>query len=235
MKPHLLVVEDDEMIQALLAAYLKKDNYRVSMAGSGGEMLALLDSEAIDLIVLDLGLPDEDGIVLARRVRARSSVPIVVLTARKGRADRIASLEIGADDYITKPFDPEELLLRIRNVLARSREPGAGGQTSAPAALEMGDWTVDPRGRTVTASDGRRIRVSRSEFNLLLALARAPDRVLSRAFLLDAVAGIDGDASDRMIDVLVSRLRKKLERDPKQPELIVTVTGFGYKYPRSGA
>ncbi len=235
MKPHLLVVEDDEIIQALLAAFLKKEDYRVSIAGSGGEMLALLDSEPIDLIVLDLGLPDEDGIVLARRVRARSSVPIIVLTARKGRDDRIASLEIGADDYITKPFDPEELLLRIRNVLARSGDQESDQQTSQPAALEMGDWKVDPRGRTVTASDGRRLEVSRSEFNLLMALAGAPDRVLSRAFLLDAVTGIDGEASDRMIDVLVSRLRKKLECNPKKPELIVTVTGFGYKYQRSGA
>tara|TARA_B100000315_G_C14583421_1_gene591681 strand:+ start:1441 stop:2148 length:708 start_codon:yes stop_codon:yes gene_type:complete len=231
MAEHLLVVEDDELVQALLAAYLKAEGFKVSYAGTGKEMLAILNTESIDLILLDLGLPDEDGLTLTRQVRARSSLPIVVITARKGREDRLAALELGADDYLTKPFDPEELVLRVHNLLGRIR-----GDTSSEViardnnAIEFDGWKIDINGRTITDPGGDDISLTNAEFNLFAALAKAPNRVLSRDFLLDAVSRDDDAPSDRLIDVLVSRVRKKIEAEPKKPKLIVTVPGCGYKF-----
>lgn len=228
MKKHLLIVEDDETVQALLAAFLENEGFRVSLATTGKQMLACVDAEPVDLVLLDLGLPDEDGLVLARQLRARSSLPIVVLTARKAQKDRLTALEIGADDYLTKPFDPAELLLRLRNLFSR-----AEGGEPAQARLEVfrfAGWTLDAGAHTLADTDGRKVSLTRAEFNLLAALARAPNRVLSRAFLLDAVSQ-DADApTDRLIDVLVSRVRKKIEKDPKQPRIITTVVGSGYKF-----
>ena len=229
MKKHLLIVEDDETVQALLAAFLENEGFRVSLATTGKQMLACVDAEPVDLVLLDLGLPDEDGLVLARQLRARSSLPIVVLTARKAQKDRLTALEIGADDYLTKPFDPAELVLRVRNLLGRAE----GGGEPAPTRIEVfrfAGWRLDAGAHTLNAADGRNVALTRAEFNLLAAFARAPHRVLSRAFLLDAVSQ-DADApSDRLIDVLVSRVRKKIEADPKKPRLIVTVVGSGYKF-----
>lgn len=231
MKKHLLIVEDDEMVQALLAAYLENEGFRVSLAATGKQMLACVDSEPIDMVLLDLGLPDEDGLVLARQVRARSALPIVVLTARKEQKDRLAALEIGADDYMTKPFDPAELVLRVRNLLGRT-ETGATAEP-AKARIEVfrfAGWTLDVGAHTLADAGGAKVPLTRAEFNLLAALARAPNRVLSRAFLLDAVSQ-DADApTDRLIDVLVSRVRKKIEADPKKPRIITTVVGSGYKF-----
>ena len=231
MKHHLLIVEDDEFVQALLAAYLDKEGFKTSLAFTGKEMHAVLDKEAIDLILLDLTLPDEDGLTLARQVRSRSSLPIIVLTVRKGRGDRLAALTIGADDYLTKPVDPEELALRVRNLLDRA------GTRSAPAnrppkqqIYRFEGWILDVAGHTFSAPDGGEIHLTSAEFNLLAALVKAPNRVLNRAYLLDAVSRDEDAASERMIDVLVSRLRKKIERDPRNPEIIVTVTGCGYKF-----
>jgi len=231
MKKHLLIVEDDELVQSLLAAYLQSADFKVSLAGSGKEMLACLDSESIDLILLDLGLPDEDGLVLARQVRARTSTPIVVLTARKEQKDRLTALEIGADDYLTKPFDPEELVLRVRNMLGRADGTGGEGPTVPNQGIyRFDDWTLDIGGHSLTNSGGEKVALTRAEFNLLAALARAPNRVLGRDFLLDAVSQ-DADApTDRLIDVLVSRVRKKIERDSKKPRIITTVVGCGYKF-----
>jgi DNA-binding response OmpR family regulator len=147
MSKHLLIVEDDELVQSLLAAFMQNEGFKVSLATTGKEILACLDSEPIDLILLDLGLPDEDGLVLARQVRARSSIPIIVVTARKDQKDRLAALEIGADDYLTKPFDPEELVLRIRNLLGRAGEGGGHGRSFARtyrgfpvSRLDPGHW-----------------------------------------------------------------------------------------------
>jgi DNA-binding response OmpR family regulator len=231
MTEHLLIVEDDELVQALLAAYLKAEGFKVSYAGTGKEMLATINTETIDLILLDLGLPDEDGLTLTHQVRARSSIPIVVITARKGREDRLAALELGADDYLTKPFDPEELVLRVHNLLGRSK--GDNGQIESSrenSAIEFDGWKIDINGRTLTNSIGGDILLTNAEFNLFSALAKAPNRVLSRDFLLDAVSRDDDAPSDRLIDVLVSRLRKKVETEPKKPKLIVTVPGCGYKF-----
>ncbi|MEE9316731.1 MAG: response regulator transcription factor [Rhodospirillales bacterium] len=231
MKKHLLIVEDDELVQSLLAAYMQNEDFKVSLASTGKEMLACVDSEPIDLVLLDLGLPDEDGLVLARQVRARSSLPIIVLTARKEQKDRLAALEIGADDYLTKPFDPEELVLRVRNLLNRTnRGPLEKALRERTEIFRFEGWTLDAGAHSLTGPDDNKISLTRGEFNLLAALARAPNRVLSRDTLLDAVSQ-DADApTDRLIDVLVSRVRKKIEKDPKKPEIITTVVGCGYKF-----
>jgi two-component system OmpR family response regulator len=231
MQKHLLIVEDDELVQSLLAAYLRAENFKVSYASTGKEMLATMNSEAIDLILLDLGLPDEDGLTLTRQVRARSNVPIVVITARKGREDRLTALELGADDYLTKPFDPEELVLRLHNLLNR---PGADSSSSSAIRshdiLEYDGWRIDIGGHTVTSPAGGDVILTNAEFNLFAALAKAPNRVLSRDYLLDAISRDDDAPSDRLIDVLISRVRKKVEEDAKKPRLIVTVPGCGYKF-----
>lgn len=231
MKKHLLIVEDDELVQSLLAAYLQNEDFKVSLAATGKEMLACIDSEPIDLVLLDLGLPDEDGLVLARQVRARSSLPIIVLTARKEQKDRLAALEIGADDYLTKPFDPEELVLRVRNLLYRAdRGPLQEALRQRTEIFRFEGWTLDAGAHSLTGPGDNKISLTRGEFNLLAALARAPNRVLSRDYLLDAVSQ-DADApTDRLIDVLVSRVRKKIEKNPKKPEIITTVVGCGYKF-----
>lgn len=230
---HLLIVEDDELVQSLLAAYMQNEGFKVSIASTGKEMLACIDSETIDLVLLDLGLPDEDGLVLARQVRARSSLPIIVVTARKDQKNRLAALEIGADDYLTKPFDPEELSLRVRNILGRADD----GDTSTEEALrerteifKFQGWVLDAGGHSLTGPDGDKVSLTRAEFNLMCALAKAPNRALSRDYLLDAVSQ-DADApTDRLIDVLISRVRKKIEPNPKKPEIITTVVGCGYKF-----
>lgn len=238
MTSHLLIVEDDELVQALLAAYLQNDGFKVSLASTGKEMFGVLNGEAVDLILLDLGLPDEDGLTLARQIRARSSVPIVVITSRQGRDDRITALELGADDFLTKPFDPQELLLRIHNLIDRSgtagAEQGGRGDRDRPDVLNFEGWKMDITAHTLTAPDGDPVSLTRAEFNLLAAMAKVPNRVLSRDHLLDAVSRHDESPSDRMIDVLVSRLRKKIEKDPKNPQLIVTVLGSGYKFTTGG-
>lgn len=231
MKQRLLIVEDDEMVQALLAAYLMREDFTISLASTGKEMLACVDSEKIDLILLDLGLPDEDGLTLARQVRARSHLPIIVLTARQGKSDRLAALEVGADDYMTKPFDPEELILRIRNLLGRTTQSDQGEPAAARSEIySFNNWQMDLTAHTVTDPNKDQIPFTRAEFNLLAALVKAPNRVLSRAYLLDAVSQDADSPTDRLIDVLISRIRKKIEENPRRPEIITTVLGCGYKF-----
>ena len=228
MANHLLIVEDDELVQSLLAAYMKGEGYKVSYAGTGKEMMATLNAENIDLILLDLGLPDEDGLTLTRQIRARSSIPIIVITQRQSREDRLAALELGADDYLTKPFDPEELVLRVHNILDRAKDGGGGRRQSN--VIECGGWKIDAGARSVTGPIGQDITLTNAEFNLLAALAKAPNRVLSRDYLLDAVSRSDDAPSDRLIDVLISRVRKTIEDEPKNPKIIITVAGSGYKF-----
>jgi two-component system OmpR family response regulator len=224
---HLLVVEDDEFVQSLLSAYLGKEGFRITRASSGQEMLALLNQEAIDLILLDLSLPDEDGLTLARQVRARSGVPIVVLTSRTERDVRLAALEIGADDFLTKPFDPEELTLRLRNLLNRSHGLGSYERPGrARGVISFEGFSLNLPGHALHDAKGKEISLSPAEFNLLAALAQAPGRVLSRAQLLDAVSRNGDGASERLIDVLISRLRRKTGR----PDLIATSPGLGYRF-----
>lgn len=228
MTGHVLIVEDDMMVQGLLSLNLKAEGHGVSLAASGREMFAILDKETVDLILLDLTLPDEDGLVLARRVRSRSTVPIIVLTARDELDARLSALKIGVDDYMVKPYEPQELVLKIQNLLGRSGSKG-GQPFGSREELRIGTWTLDIRGRSLTDAQGRETHLTPGEFNLLAALARAPDRVLSRAQLLDAIGASDRDASDRAIDIAISRLRKKIEQDARKPRLILTITGYGYK------
>jgi len=226
--PHLLIVEDDELVQSLMGAYLQREGFTISLAATGKEMLAAIDTERIDLVLLDLGLPDEDGLSLARQVRARSELPIIVITARKAKSDRLAALEVGADDYLTKPFDPDELVLRVRNILGRTSNAEMPKKRSE--SYRFNDWCLDMDARTVTNPENESIPFTRAEFNLLAALLKAPNRVLSRGHLLDAVSHDADSPTDRLIDVLVSRIRKKIEPDPKRPQIITTVVGCGYKF-----
>jgi len=227
----LLVVEDDEFVQSLLCAYLDKEGYATHRAQSGREMLAALEGDSFDLILLDLGLPDEDGLVLTKIVRSRSSVPIIVLTTRNAVEDRVSALELGADDYVTKPVEPRELALRIRNLIGRH---GASPRLPDPGnvPIVIAEWKLDPDARTLVSARRGEVSLTRSEFDLVSAMFRAPDRVLSRDLLLDAISRGGDSPTDRTIDVLVSRLRKKLEHDPAKPELIITVPGLGYKLDR---
>ena len=215
-----------------MGAYLRDAGFKISLAANGREMLALLDKEKINLILLDLGLPDEDGLVLTRQIRARSSVPIIVLTGRTGQDDRLAALELGADDYLTKPCDPREIVLRVQNLLDR-----AGGGPKQPGTSEeiirFDKWALDLASHMVIGPNGEDVTLTPAEFNLLTCFVRAPNRVLTRDHLLDAVSRYDDSPNDRMIDVLVSRLRKKIEEDPRKPAFIVTIRGCGYKFSKS--
>ncbi len=224
-KIHVLIVEDDELVRSLLDAFLRERGYRISAVGSGAAMRGVLAHESIDILLLDLGLPDEDGIALARQFRTVHQTPMMILTARSTRNDRIATLEIGADDYLVKPFDPQELALRISNLVARNRGSEVDGR--APA-FAFGGFRFDVRNHALTDSSGKAVQLTPAEFSILAAFAKAPGRVLSRDFLLDAITR-GGDApGERVVDVVVGRLRKKMGDDPRNPSLIKTVTGFGY-------
>ncbi len=225
-KLHLLVVEDDEMMQSLLCAYLEQEGYDITAVLTGKDMFAVLGKRSVDLILLDLTLPDEDGLTLARQIRARSSVPIIIMTARQGMEDRLAGLDIGADDFLTKPFDPREMVLRVRNVLNRTSERAEEGAQ----VIGFDGWRLDLSSRTLRAPDDTDVKLTGGEFNLLAALVKTPNRVLSRDFLLDAITRNDEPPSDRMIDVYVSRLRKKIGGSPGEENYIVTVPGHGYKF-----
>ena len=214
----VLVVEDEEAIASLVRAYLERDGYRVSWAGTGAEALAELKREPPQLIVLDIGLPDGDGFDLCQQLRAGSSVPIIMLTARDEEADRVAGLELGADDYITKPFSPRELVARIKAVLRRT-EPAAQDDT-----LILGDVVVRPGAREVSAA-GEPVALRTREFDLLAYLIENKGIVVSRDQLLDKVWGLDYPGGTRTVDVHVAQLRRKLGR----PDLIRTLRGSGYK------
>lgn len=227
---HVLVVDDDENLTALLVFTLKNEGYRVSHAGSGKDMFARVRSGTFDLILLDLTLPDEDGLALTRQLRTLSSMPIIVLTGRADRGSLLTALELGVDDYITKPFDPQEVLLRVKNVLARSARSGYGSDKKEKALFQFEGWSLDLEGRTLLDADGTEVRLTPGEFRILAALIRNPGRAVSRDSLLDAVAVGDEAPSPRMIDVYVTQLRSKIEADRKNPRLIQTVREFGYKF-----
>ncbi len=224
-RANILIVEDDIAVQTLVAGYLETQGFGVRVADRGEALLKHLGSESLDLVLLDLNLPDEDGLVLVRQIRARSSIPIIIMTVRADQADRITGLEIGADDYVIKPFHPRELVARVRNVLRRHGEGAAPGG----APLQFDGWVLDPDARTLTAPDGRPVTLTGAEFDVLTALARATGRVMSRHQLLDAAAHGGDPPSERAIDVLISRIRKKVEENPRSPRMIVTVQGHGYK------
>ncbi len=228
--PHLLIVDDDREIRDLLTRYLTRHGYRVTSARDGREMRKAIADWRIDLIVLDLMLPGEDGLTLCRELRANSDIPVIMLTAMGEETDRIVGLEMGADDYLAKPFNPRELVARIRSVLrraqpARSLEPEPGREV-----LRFAGWTLDMAARRLTRADGETVALSSGEFDLLAAFAEHPRRVLSRDQLLDLTRGRTAGPFDRAIDIQVSRLRRKIEVDPKNPTLIKTVRGGGYMF-----
>ena len=226
---HILVTDDDPQIRALLEEYLAENGLRVSLASSGEEMSKVLNDEAIDLIVLDLRLAGEDGMAIARSVRDQSSIPIVMLTGVRDEADRVMGLEIGADDYLTKPFSPRELLARIRTVLRRTKS----GMPAAPRQREIrayrfAEFELNLRTRRLRRGNSGNIVLTNGEFNLLAALLAAPERILTRDQLLEASRVYDNEVYDRAIDIQVLRLRRKIEPDPSQPQFIVTERGAGY-------
>ena len=228
--PHILVVDDDATVRDLVAEYLGDNDMRVSAAVSGHEMFDKFDSEAIDLVLLDLKLPGEDGMQLARRLRERATVPIVLLTGRKDEADRVMGLELGADDYITKPFSPRELLARVRAVLRRYQvQATLPERDNSRRAYRFSGWELNLRTRRLLAPDGHAVELSNGEFSLLNALCRAPQRVLSRDQLLSMSRLHEAEVYDRTVDVQIRRLRLKVEADQAKPVLIVTERGAGYR------
>ena len=226
--PHILVVDDDREIRSLVAQFLKKHGYRVSDAPDGRSMMRQLESGRFDLIVLDLMLPGEDGLSLCRRVRTDSSLPIIMLTAMGEETDRIVGLEMGADDYLPKPFNPRELLARIKAVLRRAGVTETDGGEAVKGEIAFDDWRIDLTKRELRAPDGALVALTAGEFDLLSVLVERAGRVLSRDQLLDLTRGREAAPFDRSIDVQISRLRRKIEQDPKNPKVIKTVRGGGY-------
>jgi DNA-binding response OmpR family regulator len=226
-QPNILIVEDEDIVRTLLATQLKSAGNTVTQARSGAEMAQFLGNGRFDLILLDLGLPDEDGIVLLRQLRARSDVLVVILTSRDDVEIRQTALELGADDYVHKDVPAEEVLLRVRNILNRivgSR--GASRSDKADEVFEFADWRLDIGARVLIDPNGDNVPLTRAEFDILEMLARAPNRVLSRDQLLDGLMRSDEAPTDRMIDSYVSRIRRKMGTSG----FIVTVTGIGYRF-----
>ena len=228
--PHIAVVDDHDDIRDLLARYLSQHGFRVSTADGGAGLRRLLSRDPPDLVVLDIMMPGDDGLALCRDIRAAGSMPVVFLTAVADETDRIIGLEVGADDYIVKPFNPRELLARIRAVLRRTTPPAP--DTAAPAEatrrMRFGDWTLDLARRELTRADGLVVALSAAEFRLLKVFLDHPGHVLSRDRLLDLTVGRTADPFDRSIDNQVSRLRRKLDDDPRRPAVILTYRGGGY-------
>jgi two-component system OmpR family response regulator len=223
--PRILVVDDDREIRTLLAEYLNANGFVTQAVPDGRAMRDALESKNVDLIVLDLSLPGEDGLSICRRLRAESDLPVIMLTARGTPLDRILGLEMGADDYLPKPFEPRELLARIRNVLRRAQLPDAPVDARA---LRFGSWMLDLTARHLVDAAGVVIAISGAEFRLLKVFLDNPNQVLSRDRLLDLTKGREIDAFDRSIDLQVSRLRQRLGEDARAPALIKTVRSEGY-------
>jgi two-component system OmpR family response regulator len=229
--PHILVVDDHREIRDLVSRALAKEGFRVSTAADGRTMRKVLTDSRIDLILLDLMLPGEDGLSLCRAVRAESNIPIIMLTAKGEEVDRVIGLEMGADDYLPKPFGSRELIARIRAVLRRSTDKVAAEKgDKRPKRYRFDRWQLDTGARELLRDDGVTIPLSTGEYDLLIALVERPQRVLNRDQLLDLARGRAANALDRSIDTQVSRLRKKIESDPNDPKIIKTVWGGGYMF-----
>jgi two-component system OmpR family response regulator len=229
--PHILVVDDHREIRDLVSRALSKDGFRVSMAADGRAMRKVLADSRIDLILLDLMLPGEDGLSLCRAVRAESNIPIIMLTAKGEEVDRVIGLEMGADDYLPKPFGSRELIARIKAVLRRSTDKvSATEPDKRPKRYRFERWQLDTGARELERDDGVAVPLSTGEYDLLIALVERPQRVLNRDQLLDLARGRAANALDRSIDTQVSRLRKKIERNPNDPKIIKTVWGGGYMF-----
>ncbi|RYF83731.1 MAG: response regulator transcription factor [Comamonadaceae bacterium] len=231
---HIAVLDDEVDITLLLANYLQGHGFRVSQVHKGGALMTLMETDPADLVLLDLGLPGEDGFSIARRVRESWHCGVVIVTGRGDAVDKVVGLEVGADDYVTKPFDLRELVARVKAVLRRltpearvALAPAA--LAAAPAdRLHFAGWQLDTAARSLRNPHGGEVTLTGGEFDLLQALARHPGRVLSRDFLLEQTRGREAAPFDRTIDVQVGRLRKKVEADPEDPQLIKSVRGAGY-------
>jgi len=223
----ILVIEDDVFIQQLLGHVLGSAGYDISLASNAAQGLSLFSSVPYDLVTLDLNLPDEDGLTVARQIRTKSRVPIFVLSGRDERTSRLSAFEIGVNDYLVKPVDPQEIVLRVRNLLERETAPGVvETQTNT---FRFDGWSLDPSARTLSNPDGEDVHLTKAEFDLMAAFVMAPNRVLERASLLDAIGRLDQPETDRTIDVLISRLRIKIETNLKKPVYIITAFGIGYR------
>lgn len=225
---HILVVDDDAEIRSLLSDYLRKNGYRVTTVADGRGMGAALEGGRVDLIVLDLMLPGDDGLVLCRDLRARSSTPIIMLTAQGEETDRIVGLEMGADDYLPKPFSPRELLARIKGVLRRTRALPENLKREDAKVVRFAGWALDTVARNLVSGSGVVVPLSGAEYRLLRVFLEHLNRVLSRDQLLDLTLARESEPFDRSIDVQVSRLRRRLGDDAKEPSIIKTVRGEGY-------
>ncbi|NEW96961.1 response regulator [Rhodopseudomonas sp. BR0G17] len=228
--PSILVVEDDRETRALIAKYLRANNCNVATAADGREMERWIADHRVDLVVLDVMLPGEDGLSLCRKIRANSTLPIIMLTARGDDVDRILGLEMGADDYLPKPFNPRELLARIRSVLRRQASAVTASATPGATTLGFLGWRMDCRRRELRNPDGALVAMTSAEFDLLQVLCERAGRVLSREALLDLTHGRNVGAFERSIDVLISRIRRKIEPDPREATLIKTVRAGGYVF-----
>jgi two-component system alkaline phosphatase synthesis response regulator PhoP len=221
---HILVVDDEPRISEIVRDYLERAGFTVTTAGNGADALAIARTKRPDLVVLDLGLPKMDGLDVTRALRKQSNVPIIMLTARVDESDKLIGLELGADDYITKPFSPKELVARVRAVFRRIDAAPERGDV-----VRAGEVTLDKSRMQVTVGT-RAVDVTATEFELLATLARQPGRVFTRAQLLDAIRGVEVDSFDRAIDAHVKNVRRKIEPDPKHPRYVLTVHGVGYKF-----
>ena len=232
---HLAVVDDEAQITQLVANYLKSHGYRVTQVHDGASLFELMAADAPLLVMLDLGLGDEDGLAIARRLREHHRCGLVIVTGRSDAVDKIVGLEVGADDYVTKPFDLRELLARIKAVLRRIEPDATAPATAAPtaaarASLRFAGWALDTAARTLTSPLQRDVALTSGEFDLLNTFVKHPGRVLSRDFLLEATRGRASGPFDRTIDVQVGRLRRKIEDDPENPQIIKSVRGAGYLF-----
>jgi len=230
VKPHVLVVDDDPQIRELLEDYLNENALRVSAVENGSQMSGILAEEAIDLVILDLRLAGEDGMAIVRALRESSAIPIVMLTGVRDEADRVMGLELGADDYLTKPFSPRELLARIRTVLRRTKGAAlAQARERKVRAYRFAELELNLRTRRLKR-EGQPVDLPNGEFNLLAALLSAPQQILTRDQILEASRVYDNEVYDRSIDVQVARLRRKIEADPSRPRFIITERGVGYTF-----
>jgi len=229
-EPHILVVDDDQELRSLLSRFLRKHGLRVDVAANGQEMKQVLGTAKVDLVVLDRVMPGEDGLELCRELRESSRIPVILLTLLGGGTDRILGLEVGADDYVPKPFNPQELLARIRAVLRRANELPLQNVLQKASVLRFDGWTLDRSRTRLESPAGVSVVLTDGEFDLLVAFAEHPQIVLSREQLLDLARGRSAVAFDRGIDMQITRLRRKIEADPQQPRLIKTIRNKGYAF-----